>query len=81
MNMLFCRNIFCKEPPNTQPNVHTNASTVSEMWNVFPVGSYVKFILMSFFLFVDLKTKLADNTCFGGLSFNLVYPIWIGFLK
>jgi hypothetical protein len=38
-------------------------------------------VLLSFFLFVDLKSKLADNTCFGGLIFTLADPIRFGFLK
>ena len=33
------------------------------------------FFALFFFLFVDLKSKLADNTCFGGLNFILVCPI------
>jgi hypothetical protein len=39
------------------------------------VYEYTLIVLLSFFLFVDLKSKLADNTYFEGLSFTLVYPI------
>ena len=55
--------IFCREPPNAQPNLPTNASTVSDRNNceiVFPFGPYVKFILMVIldFRFSEKKDNL-----------------------
>jgi hypothetical protein len=56
--------IFCKEPPNAQPNLPTNASTVSDRNNceiVFPFGPYVKFILM---VILDFRfSEKKDITC------------------
>jgi hypothetical protein len=45
------------------------------LWHQNSVWNYTLMIVLHYFFpFVDLKTKLADSTCFGGLSFTLVYP-------